>query len=47
MTEREELLRAAYEAHAQGELAPWETLLDPAVVWHGIESGEHGAETPT
>jgi hypothetical protein len=46
MTERQELLRAAYEAHAQGELAPWEDLLDAAVVWRGIESGEAGAETP-
>jgi hypothetical protein len=47
MTERQELLRAAYEAHGLGELASWESLLDPAVVWHGIESGEAGAETPT
>jgi hypothetical protein len=47
MSERQELLRAAYQAHGNGDLTPWVSLLDPAVVWRGLETGEDGAETPT
>ncbi len=47
MTERQELLREAYDALGRGELAPWMRLLDPGVVWRGLVEGGDAGAAPT
>ncbi len=46
MTERPARLREAYDALWRGDLAPWNSLLDPRVVWRAADRPDD-PETPT
>jgi len=41
------MIRDAYEGLGHGELAPWIALLDPKVVWRGVDPAIDLEEAPT